>query len=182
MSVIARQYIEKQIARRLVEDLVAAGYRIGRVDCCGTRHGAGHSCGEENLAAASPGTNNVDQVLAAMFKGDDDHVYVNDARGNYVGWIWLIYGNGGDDVISDYSVDLDRIVEPVYAWVDAGLPPREPSPLAALVAAVESKNDRRAAEILDALSNEQLDTLLTDVRGGLAGKIVAALDRKRVQL
>lgn len=125
MSVKVRQYIERKIVRRLVEDLVAAGYTVARADCCGSRHMELEDCDECSDSPCVPSDpSNVDAVLAAMFQGDDDRLWIA-KDGKLTGeWVWLIYGNSGDDVISDYSVGLDSIVEPIYAWVENGFEAR----------------------------------------------------------
>jgi len=45
------------------------------------------------------------EILAALFSTDEDTLVIRDAEGRKAGWFWLIYGNDGWDVVSDYSVN-----------------------------------------------------------------------------
>lgn len=52
-------------------------------------------------------------VKTALFDLDDAYVYVLDSEGEDLGWIRLVFGNGGDDLISNYSITLDDFLKPI---------------------------------------------------------------------
>lgn len=81
--------IERQIAIKLVDDILAAGMSISVND------------GEETTVVWSPQR---DEILAAMNTTDHDwlKVYSETSRNGYIGSIMLVWGNG-TDLISDYS-------------------------------------------------------------------------------
>lgn len=42
-------------------------------------------------------------LCAFMNQCDEEHVLINEKDGEHVGWIYFVYGNGGYDVVSDWS-------------------------------------------------------------------------------
>lgn len=96
-SVAMRRHVERQIIRRLVLDAFSAGYLIS-VDN-----------GEEEFTIMD----RVKPVLDACFSVDEEHLHFY-KDGRKVGWVFLVYGNSGYDVISDYSTNL----EPIMAGAD----------------------------------------------------------------
>lgn len=56
-----------------------------------------------------------DAFKSALFDLDMATVYVS--RGTF-GWIRLVFGNDGWDLISDYSTNLETFLEPVNAVAD----------------------------------------------------------------
>jgi hypothetical protein len=51
----------------------------------------------------------VEAILGAMFSTDDDRLYLCKG-GKSVGWVWLIYGNSGWDVISDHTISIEDVL------------------------------------------------------------------------
>ena len=97
MSVKMRQEVERKIATAFVTEAIKAGFVL-TVD-----YGDGES----------KRFRTIESVLAAMFQGDDDRVYVyNPTNNQRVGWCWFVYGNDGWDVISDYTVNLEPLMGP----------------------------------------------------------------------
>lgn len=43
------------------------------------------------------------EIMAALFSTDEDQIVIRDKDGNRAGWFWLVYGNDGWDVVSDFS-------------------------------------------------------------------------------
>ncbi len=102
--------LEERIIRKLVELLIAAGYKLSVWD------------GE---AYAITGSGSVEDTLAAMGHTGEDTLQVSppwqqDACGASLGDIYLVYGNDGHDVIADYNVEptLNRILDEVEALAD----------------------------------------------------------------
>lgn len=88
-----RLNIEGQIVRKLIEDAISQG------------HGVTVNNGEEDAYAGT----DVEQALAACFQTDEDYIELDKALEDegYLsdGWVRLVYGNSGWDVISDYSAN-----------------------------------------------------------------------------
>jgi hypothetical protein len=89
-----RQDVERKIARKIIEDAIAAGYTIDVFD------------GEDYPLKDSA---DVEAILGAMFSTDDDRLYL--CKGKSVGWVWLIYGNSGWDVISDHTISIEDVLQ-----------------------------------------------------------------------
>ncbi|RWI35531.1 hypothetical protein [Mesorhizobium sp.] len=104
----SRQEIERQIAERLVKDILAAGYALSVYD------------GEETTLKRST---DATAVLKAMFTTDEDYLMVHDiADGDgfqekNFGYVWLIYGNG-HDVISDCTTNLETVMQGATALAE----------------------------------------------------------------
>lgn len=96
MTVETRQKIEKRIARAVIKNAIGAGYALA-VDN-----------GEETT---KPSTN-ASAVLKAMFATDEEHLIIYRTTNGFesIGWVFLVYGNDGWDVISDYTVNLENII------------------------------------------------------------------------
>lgn len=101
MRVRLERMIEKLIAKELVTRALAAGYKVSVND------------GEETTLRKST---DLAKIMAAMFTTDEDTLHI-DTPG-YKGWIELIYGNDGTDVIHDYSTNLEELVAPVMELAD----------------------------------------------------------------
>lgn len=90
--------VETQIARHTVRALLGAGYAI-TVDC-----GDGIEIAESRDETA---------ILRALSATDQDYLLVGGRS-----WVRLIWGNGAD-LISDYTTDLDPVLEPVFHAIRA---------------------------------------------------------------
>jgi hypothetical protein len=90
-----RQAVEKSISKKVVNALLTAGFAIS-VDNGGDDYELAHS------------TNGVD-IVKAMFLADEDRLYA-EKDGKTFGWVYLIYGNDGWDVINDYTVNLEPYI------------------------------------------------------------------------
>lgn len=98
MNIKMRQEVERKIADAAIEQLLAAGFSLGVND------------GEETTVHHS---RSAEAIRKAMFTTDEDWLLVfvkgdnqKDPRPQY--WVRFIYGNDGYDVISDYSVFLEK--------------------------------------------------------------------------
>jgi len=112
-----RQRVERMIARRIVLDAVHAGYTVSVFD------------GEEITVMQST---SVKDVMRALMTTDEDHLLFSrpgDApltvtftyRANINaehGWVKLIYGNDGWDVVNDYTTNLEHIMKGASALAD----------------------------------------------------------------
>jgi hypothetical protein len=88
ISVEKRQAIEKRIASKIVKDALAAGYVVSVWD------------GEEWALKRS---GSYKAIMAAMFSVDEETLVFRAADGTKAGSVFLVYGNSGWDVITDYT-------------------------------------------------------------------------------
>lgn len=93
MTVKMRQHVERMIARRLINDGLNAGYTIS------VNNGEDQTDPMDRLKL----------VLDEMFQTDEEHLVFH-KDGKQVGWVYFVYGNGGWDVISDYTTNLEHIM------------------------------------------------------------------------
>lgn len=89
-----RKEIERKIAKAVISSALNAGYKISVFD------------GEEETSILSSCT----EILKAMFTTDEDTLYMS-FSGNKIGWVKFVYGNDGYDVVSDYTVNLEKIMK-----------------------------------------------------------------------
>jgi hypothetical protein len=101
-TVRKRQKLEIRIVTRVVKDALAAGYVLD-VDN-----------GGDELEVT--GATTLKATLAALMNTDDEYLILRHPEGRG-GWIRLVYGNDGWDVICDYS-GVDHI-EAVLAGANA---------------------------------------------------------------
>jgi hypothetical protein len=93
MNVKLRQSIERRIARRLVSDILAAGHAISIDET------------QEHPSA------NRTEILGNLFQMDEDQIHVHRAgEAKPFAWVFLVYGNDGWDVISDYTTNIEALV------------------------------------------------------------------------
>lgn len=94
---------EKLIVGKLVCDLLAAGFALTVDD------------GEEKTIKRST---DAAAIFKALSSTEMDRLYVSKGAVNYDGWVLLVWGND-TDVISDYTTNLQAIMEPVNEFVNS---------------------------------------------------------------
>jgi hypothetical protein len=99
MNIEKRIELEKRIARKVVRALLAAGYELSIDNGGETRE--------------IPYTTDFKTVTGAMFATDDEHLL---ARGPSKSFVYFVYGNDGWDVINDYGLSLEPIMEPIEEY------------------------------------------------------------------
>jgi hypothetical protein len=109
MGVKMRQMVEREISEAIVDALLKAGFEIG-VD------------NGDNSGRDFELPNSVDRkrIFKAMFLTDEDRLYAIKNK-QHVGWVYLVYGNDGWDVLSDYTVNLEPYIgdkSPVQKIID----------------------------------------------------------------
>ena len=103
MSTKGRIIIERAIAKRIIE--------------CALKDGLGVSIhnGEDDEPEV---VHNLDEAMSLIMQTDMDGVYLHrQGEDAPYGWIRLVYGNDGFDVISDYTTNLAIRLEPINKWV-----------------------------------------------------------------
>jgi len=91
MNIKTRQNIERRIAKASAQGLIDAGYSVSVFD------------GEE--VAQAP-TKDINKIMAALFSTDEDWLFAHDGD-RRVGYVMLVYGNDGWDVMADYNTNLE---------------------------------------------------------------------------
>lgn len=109
-AVCQRINVEAEIVTRTVEALLKAGFALSTDQ------------GEGAFVPAKPTTSR-EIILSALMQTDDEHLFAFavDApakSGRHRGWVRFVYGNGGFDVISDYTTNLESVLAPVNAYAD----------------------------------------------------------------
>jgi hypothetical protein len=74
--------------------------------------GADHEISVDNGDEESEKFCDQTSVLGAMFQTDEDRLYIW-KQGKRFGWAYFVYGNGGWDVLSDYTTNLESLMGPV---------------------------------------------------------------------
>jgi hypothetical protein len=103
-----RQEVERKIARRFVKDALAKGHRLS------VSLERGYDIDDMLL-----GSRDEKKIMEEAFAGDECHIFVHDADGPLVekgvvlseGWVYLVMGNDGWDVISDYTTNLEDLLK-----------------------------------------------------------------------
>jgi Fe-S cluster assembly iron-binding protein IscA len=102
-ALLKRQAVERKIVRRFVKDALAAGYRLG------VSLDRGYDVDDGMLL----GSTDAKKIMDEAFAGDEAHIFIQPATGPTVedgqvvseGWVYIVLGNDGWDVISDYSTN-----------------------------------------------------------------------------
>lgn len=108
MSYTMIRKVEKEIAEKFVSDALKSGHTLS------VSLDRGYDV-EDMLKGSSDKAKIVDEIFA----GDDAHVFVHakgapaivDGQVNSIGWVYFVLGNDGWDVISDYTTNLERLLE-----------------------------------------------------------------------
>jgi len=108
MSTAIRQRIEREIVTSFVQSALAKGYRLA------VSLERGYDLDEMLL-----GSRDRAKIINAAFEGDEAHIFVQPAEGPMtedgrvvsVGWVYVVLGNDGWDVISDYSTRLEPLMK-----------------------------------------------------------------------
>ena len=93
-----RQAVEARVVRRIVSDLLKAGYALSVSD------------GEYGWLIRR--STNKAAILHQMMEMDEDNLTVFTTDGVRVGGVYFVYGNDGWDVVNDYSVALEHDLAP----------------------------------------------------------------------
>ena len=108
MTTAIRQKIEREIVGSFVQSALAKGYRLS------VSLERGYDLNEMLLGSRSRRA-----IMKAVFDGDDAHIFVQSPDGPLTedgkvvseGWVYVVLGNDGYDVINDYSVNLEPLMQ-----------------------------------------------------------------------
>jgi len=93
--------VERRIVTALIDHALAEGYELSVYD------------GDSQ----HPWTTNRTEVIDNIMEADEDGLYLR--RDGHTAWVFLVYGNSGWDVICDYNVSLEALLEPINALADS---------------------------------------------------------------
>ena len=94
-SVKNRIALERKIVKALVKAALDAGY------FCGVHDG-------EQLTLKH--CDNISTIMEHLFTTDEDCLRIYDKNTTVIGWVRLVYGNDGWDVICDYTTNLEPLM------------------------------------------------------------------------
>jgi hypothetical protein len=101
--ICARLRMERRIVRKIAQAMLAAGYSVTVND------------GEELALVRS---RKLSEIMEACFSVDEEHLIAYRADGSRVGFVFLVYGNSGFDVVNDYSMALEDLMKPINDYAD----------------------------------------------------------------
>lgn len=99
MKLETRIKLEHQIVRRIVRDLLAAGYEL-----------TVNNGGEENEI---PWSRNFSEIASALFATDDEHILtrkIGEQTQTGSSFVYLVYGNDAWEVVNDYGMSLEHVM------------------------------------------------------------------------
>lgn len=102
-----RGAVELAIVNKIIEQSDKKGYSIVAYD----------SVYQDGSEPVSNKTLDREEFIEYVFGGDDAFIRIMNGV-EQEGWINLIYGNDGWDVVSDYSVSLEDFLKPVADFSD----------------------------------------------------------------
>jgi hypothetical protein len=102
-AVANRMKLERHVISAFVRSALAGGYliTINNGEDCPVKRSTSYRA-----------------IMRNIMQTDEEHLIVRNAAGERVGWVFLVYGNDGWDVISDYSTALEPLMAPVHVVTD----------------------------------------------------------------
>jgi hypothetical protein len=104
-GVARRQSVERRVIRAFVRQALRAGHwlRVHNGEC--------FECVRTDRESV---------VMAALMTTDEDHifVYAHEHAAGRSGWVFLVYGNDGWDVINDYTLSIESLMSDADALAD----------------------------------------------------------------
>jgi hypothetical protein len=112
-------FIERMITRKVAEALLAR-VPFETITVCSERGYDPDAKRFENTDSNAD-KKTVEAIVEECDQFDEVHIFVGgDHESGYGPYVYLIYGNGngGWDLISDYSVSLEATLKPVLDWIE----------------------------------------------------------------
>lgn len=110
-----RGLIEMGCVRRLVEEILKNSHMDITVDDGGDDGG---DDGDEPVKRSRE----IEEIIEAVFAVDESRIYIHDSRYkspiNPFAWVDIIGGNG-PDLFTDYSTNIETIMEPVNDYAES---------------------------------------------------------------
>jgi len=101
-SIERRQMVERSIVRATIKAAIAKGFAL-----------VAASNGEDYVKTTS-----IRRAMEVAFECDEAHVYFRKPGSDWNSWIFVVLGNEGWTVISDYTVDLEDAVKATEPLVE----------------------------------------------------------------
>lgn len=115
---------DQKVRERIIVERAVVRHACNAIFAAGAQYTIRIHNGE---AWACDNTRDIKVVMAAIMQTDEEYIYVysktgvNAKRGfpyTKIGWILLVYGNDGWDVIADHTVTLQGILKSTDTFVD----------------------------------------------------------------
>ena len=118
MNLKTRIGIERRIRNKIVDVAIDTGYAVAVFD------------GEEWACKATTVKKDAKDALGSV---DMEHIHIMEPNPDFdptkergpenrmwkqFGWVYLVYGNDGYDVIADYTTNLEPLLKPVNEYAD----------------------------------------------------------------
>lgn len=106
-----RMELERRMASALVKECLRRGFSLTVNN------------GEDSTVVKSTSYR---AVMDALWQTDEEYLMLHDATGKKHGWFFLVYGNDGWDLISDYSMNnatndiWNEVISPLADRMEAG--------------------------------------------------------------
>lgn len=98
-----QRVLENEVIDMVLARILQAGWNISVHD------------GEEVAVRKSKDAEKIKKELNSTETGDTLYVYDDDGRN--MGWVTLIYGQSGWDVVQDYSPSLTKLLKPILNYI-----------------------------------------------------------------
>jgi len=92
-----RMQIEREITRAFIEAAIKQGWML-----CNVTNGEGETR-----------VSTVDDAMKYAFECDEAHIFFCTKGALLYSWVYIVLGNSGWDVISDYTTDMDKVMEAI---------------------------------------------------------------------
>lgn len=101
--ICARLRMERRIVRKIAQAMLAAGFSVSVND------------GEEIPVDRS---RKLSEIMDGCFSVDEEWLIAYREDRSRVGFVFLVYGNSGFDVVNDYSMELEELMAPINDYAD----------------------------------------------------------------
>lgn len=104
-SVKPRIRIERKIVRKVISDMLKAGFWLSVDD------GEEESITSRSQSAIESAIMNTDEDRLYIYTETQIAAWKNTGKCECMGWVFFVYGNSGFDVISDYTTNLEEYLQ-----------------------------------------------------------------------
>jgi hypothetical protein len=118
MKLETRLGIEKRIRNKIVDAMIDAGYGVAVYD------GESWACKvttTKKVPKEALGSVDMEHIHAYVKNPDFDPTKERGPENRMwkpFGWVFLVYGNDGYDVVNDYTTNLEDLMKPVNEYAD----------------------------------------------------------------
>jgi hypothetical protein len=106
VSTIIRQF-ERDVVKRIIDAALAEGRQV-------SWNHDGYIKDDDSFIAKDSSEATLDDAFAC----DDVRIWIDAHKPSKGFWIYLVFGNGGWDVVADYSTRAESFLEPISAYYE----------------------------------------------------------------